>query len=532
LKALGLEPTVFHMNEGHSAFLALERVRLMVKEEHLSWDEALEAARANNVFTTHTPVPAGIDLFDPGLMYHYFHEYCEEVGIDFDQLMAFGRRNPQNREERFSMAVLALNTSAYRNAVSQLHRVVSQEMWQDMWPQLPAWEVPIGSITNGVHLPSWLNGDLAQLYDQYLQPDWRDRFAEPAIWEQVKDIPDEELLEVHRRRKRRLVSFVRMREQTSALRRQASTAELRHSGEVLDPNVFTIGFARRFATYKRATLIFRDVERLKRIMLNKDMPVQIVIAGKAHPKDHPGKTLIREIVQFSRDPELWKHVVFVEDYDMKVARELVQGVDLWLNNPRRGEEACGTSGMKAGINGVLNLSILDGWYDEAYEQAGGWAIGEREDYTEDQDALHASEIYYLLENEIVPIFYDRREQQPREWVRRMKQSIMYISPQFDSRRMVEEYDREMYRPAHAACLRMRADSYRLTHELASWNARIRRAWDAVRFVETGPAPSAPVTSGRPIPIRAALDLAGLTPEDVRVEVVLGRVGADGNLEET
>jgi starch phosphorylase len=532
LKALNLKPTVFHMNEGHSAFLALERMRMLMLEEQLSWDEALEVVRANDVFTTHTPVPAGIDLFDPGLMYHYFHAYCSTVGIDFEQLMALGRRNPSNREERFSMAVLALNTSAHRNAVSRLHRVVSQEMWHDLWPQLPVWEVPITSITNGVHLPSWLNGDLAQLYDQYLQPDWRDRFAEPAIWDQVKDIPDEELLEVHRRRKRRLVSFVRAREQSSALRRQASSAEIRHSGEVLDPNVFTIGFARRFATYKRATLIFRDAERLKRILLNKDMPVQIVIAGKAHPKDHPGKTFIREIVQFSRDPELWKHVVFLEDYDMKVGRELVQGVDLWLNNPRRGEEACGTSGMKAGMNGVLNLSILDGWYDEAYEMAAGWAIGDREPYCVDQDSLHASEIYYLLENEIVPMFYERREQTPREWVRRMKQSIMYISPHFDCRRMADEYDRELYQPAHAASVRMRQDGFRLTRETASWNARVRRAWDGVRFVDTGPAPGGPITSGRPIPIRAAVDLAGLEPEDVRVEIVLGRVAADGGLEDT
>src|ERR1019366_6603483 len=253
--------------------------------------------------------------------------YCAEVGVDFQQLMALGRRNCFNRDERFSMAVLALNTSSYRNAVSRLHREVSQEMFHDLWPDLPLWEVPITSITNGVHLPSWLNGNLALLYD-------------PAIWQQIDDIPDEELLEVHRRRKRRLISFVRSRQHSSAVRRQASSLEVQRSGEVLDPNAFTIGSARRFATYKRATLLFRDVERLKRILLNKDMPVQIVIAGKAHPKDQPGKTYIREVVLLSRDPELWKHVVFVEDYDMKVGRELVQGVDVWLNNPRRGEEAC------------------------------------------------------------------------------------------------------------------------------------------------------------------------------------------------
>ena len=532
LKAMGLRPTVCHMNEGHSAFLVLEQIRLYMRDDRLTFEEGLEAARSSNVFTTHTPVPAGIDLFDPGLMYHYFSEYCAEVGIDFQSLMALGRRNPQNRDERFSMAVLALNISAYRNAVSRLHRQVSQEMFHEMWPKLPVWEVPVTSITNGVHLPSWLNGDLAQLYDQYLQPDWRDHPDDSTIWEQVADIPDEELLEVHRRRKRRLVNFVRARQSAAAARRQASAAEVRRAAEVLDPNAFTIGFARRFATYKRATLLFRDVERLKRILLNKDMPVQVVIAGKAHPKDQPGKSFIREIVQLSRDPDLWKHLVFVEDYDMKVARELVQAVDLWLNTPRRGEEACGTSGMKAAINGVLNLSILDGWFDEAYEHSGGWAIGEREPYSEDQDALHASAIYYLLENEIVPMFYERKEQTPREWIRRVKQALMYISPNFDCRRMVREYMNELYDPAHSQHVRLVQSDFRLIHEKAQWNSRIREVWDRVRFVEAGPGPGGTVMSGKPVPVRAAIDLAGLDPQDVRVEVVVGRVDNNGNLEDT
>jgi glycogen phosphorylase len=532
LKAMDLKPTVFHMNEGHSAFLSLEQIRLYMHGEKLTFEEALEGARTSNVFTTHTPVPAGIDLFDPGLMYHYFSEYCGDVGIDFQQLMALGRRNPYDRDERFSMAVLALNTSSYRNAVSRLHRQVSQEMFHDLWPQLPIWEVPITSITNGVHVPSWLNGDLSTLYDQYLQPDWRDRFNEPTIWEQAREIPDEELLDVHRRRKRRLVNFVRERQTASAIRRQAPAAEVRRAGEVLDPNAFTIGFARRFATYKRATLLFRDVDRLKKILLNKEMPVQLVIAGKAHPKDHPGKSYIREVVQFSRDPDVWKHVVFVEDYDMKVGRELVQGVDLWLNNPRRGEEACGTSGMKAAINGVLNLSILDGWFDEAFEQSGGWAIGEREPYSEDQDGLHASAIYYLLENEIVPMFYERREQTPREWMRRVKQSLMYITPQFDCRRMVHDYLTELYDPAHSQHVRLLRGDYSLVKEKARWNSRIREVWDRVRFVESGPGPSGAVTSGKPVPVRASIDLAGLSPDDVRVEVVMGRIDSNGHLEDT
>ena len=487
----------------------------------------------NNVFTTHTPVPAGIDLFDPGLVYHYFNHYCRDARIDFDRFMALGRRNPQDGGEPLSMAILALNTSSYRNAVSRLHQHVSQEMWHLLWPTLPVWETPITSVTNGVHLPSWLNGDLADLYDQFLDPDWRNRWNDPSVWRQVKDIPDEELLEVHRRRKRRLIAFIRERQTASVIRRKAAASEQRHAAEVLEPYALTIGFARRFATYKRATLLFRDVERLKKILCDHERPVQIVIAGKAHPKDQPGKSFIREIVQLSRDTDLWKHIVFIEDYDMKIARELVQGVDLWLNNPRRGEEACGTSGMKAAMNGVLNLSVLDGWFDEAYEISGGWAIGDREDYSEDQDAIHASNIYYLLEREIVPMFYANTEAGvSSEWVKRMKTSMMNLTPAFDARRMVHDYTAQLYDPAHAHWEQIQENKFEDAKERARWNARVREIWPQVSFVDLGPAPPGPVTSGRPVEVRAALHLAGLKPDDLRVECVIGRIGASGGLEET
>jgi starch phosphorylase len=537
LHAMGLEPTVYHMNEGHSAFLALERIRLFIEAQKLTFEEALEATRVNNIFTTHTPVPAGIDLFDPGMMYYFFNGFCTEAKIDFDKFMALGRQNPEDRGERFSMAILALKTSNYRNAVSKLHGEVSKEMWHDLWPQIPINEIPITSITNGVHLTSWLNGDLANLFDQYLEPGWRDFKGDyesiKKMWQLVQEIPDEELQEAHRRRKRRLIAFIRERQLQGAYRRKAGSAELRYAHEVLDPNALTIGFARRFATYKRATLLFRDIERLKKILCDKDRPVQIVIAGKAHPKDQPGKTFIREVVQYSHDPELWKHVVFVEDYDMKVGRELVQGVDLWLNTPRRGEEACGTSGMKASMNGVLSLSILDGWYDEAFENSGGWAIGDREPYNEDQDALHASAIYYLLEKEIVPIYYDRRDQtSSSEWIRRCKLAIMNLSCQFDARRMVAEYDSRLYQPAHRADTEVREGNLALAHARARWAARISQVWDKVAFLETAAAPIAPVTSGNSVPVRAVVEMAGLSPSDVRVEVVIGRVGTSGSLEET
>jgi starch phosphorylase len=533
LHRLGLQPTVWHMNEGHSAFLAIERMRLLIEEQGLGFDEAFEACRSNSVFTTHTSVPAGIDLFDPGLLYEFFGEYCRESGIPFDQFLSLGRFRSENHQEPFSMAITAIKTSSFRNAVSCLHRQVSQEMWQELWPKLPVWEVPITSVTNGVHLFTWLNGDLALLYDQHLQPDWRERYSDPRIWDLVEDIPNQELWEAHRRRKRNLVSFVRERVVAAAMARKASAAEQRRLSDVLEPDALTIGFARRFATYKRATLLFRDVERLKRLLTNKERPVQIVIAGKAHPKDLPGKTLIREIVQLSRIPEISKHIIFVEDYGIEVARELVQGVDLWLNTPRRGEEACGTSGMKAGINGVLNLSILDGWFDEAYEISGGWAIGDREPYSEDQDEVHVRAIYSILENEIVPMYYQEREEGvPVDWVRRVKQSLMHLSPQFNSLRMVGEYMSQLYEPAHQAYLEMSKDSFAPARGRSKWNVQVEKVWDNVSFLEIGAAPDVSVLTGRPIPMRAVVNLAGLSPKDVRVEAVIGRVGANGNLEET
>ncbi|MGI8959488.1 MAG: alpha-glucan family phosphorylase [Bryobacteraceae bacterium] len=533
LKKLGIRPTVHHMNEGHSAFLAIERVRVLMQEEGLSFEQALEATRVSNVFTTHTSVPAGIDLFDSSLIYDYFGRYCEQAGFPFENLLALGRKNLQDATERFSMAVLALKTSAFRNAVSALHRSVSREMFQDLWPRLPVEEVPIVSVTNGVHAPTWINGDLATLYDQYLQPDWRERLEDAKMWELVHEIPTQELWEMHRKRKRRMVTFVRERAVESAVQRKASASEVRRLSEVLDPDVFTIGFGRRFATYKRATLLLRDVNRLKKILNNPNMPVQVVIAGKAHPKDHPGKTLIREIVSLSRDPEISKHLIFVEDYSIQVAREMVQGVDLWLNTPRRGEEACGTSGMKASMNGVLSLSVLDGWFDEAYELSGGWAIGDRIPYAEDQDDIHASSVYSMLENEIVPLFYRESEQEiPVEWARRMKTCMANITPRFSCGRMVAEYMSELYQPAHDLWVHISGNDFQQAREKTLWDSRMSRAWDFIKFVDFGDGPGDHVMSGSAVPLRATVDLAGLKPSDVRVEAVIGHIGVNGQLQST
>jgi starch phosphorylase len=532
LEELGIHPTVYHMNEGHSAFLAIERIRRLMADQQMSFDEALDASRTNNVFTTHTSVPAGIDLFHSGIMYEYFQEYCRESGITFDQLLSLGRSHPGDAQESFSMAVAAFKTSAYRNAVSRLHRHVSQQMWQDLWPKLPVWEVPITSVTNGVHLPTWINGDLAGIYDQALEPDWREGHSQSKIWDDVAEIPSEELWEAHRRRKRRLIAFVRDRAAASASERNAPASEMKRLQEVLDPEALTIGFARRFATYKRATLVFRDLARLKRILTNARMPVQIVLAGKAHPLDIPGKTLIREIVQYSQDPDLAKSVIFVEDYGLQVAREMVQGVDVWLNTPRRGEEACGTSGMKAGINGTLNFSILDGWFDEAADESGGWVIGDRDPYSVDRDDAHAAAIYSILENEIVPMFYEGREQGvPVEWMRRVKQSLKSVSANFNCQRMVMEYATQLYEPAHLGYERICRDRFAYSREHVRWYLSVTEKWPQVKFVDFGIGVEK-VAAGSSVPLRAGLDLAGLTPEDVRVEAVVGRVAAHGELEDT
>jgi starch phosphorylase len=532
LEELGIKPTVYHMNEGHSAFLAIERIRRLMADQQMSFDEALDASRTNNIFTTHTSVPAGIDLFNSGIMYEYFQDYCRDSGISFDQLLSLGRSNPGDAQESFSMAIAAFKTSAYRNAVSRLHRHVSQQMWQNLWPKLPVWEVPITSVTNGVHLPTWINGDLAGIYDQALEPDWREGHSQSKIWDDVAEIPASELWEAHRRRKRRLIAFVRDRAAASASERNAPSSEVKRLQEVLDPEALTIGFARRFATYKRATLLFRDLARLKRILNNSKMPVQIVLAGKAHPLDVPGKTLIREIVQYSKDPELAKSVIFVEDYSVQVAREMVQGVDVWLNTPRRGEEACGTSGMKAGINGTLNFSILDGWYDEAAEESGGWVIGDRDPYSVDRDDAHAAGIYSTLENEIVPMFYEGREQGvPVEWMRRVKQSLKSVSANFNCQRMVMEYATQLYEPAHLAYERICRDRFAFSREHVRWYKEVSAKWPNVKFIDFGIGIEK-VSAGSSVPLRASLDLAGLTPTDVRVEAVVGRVGAHGELEET
>lgn len=532
LKALGIKPTVFHMNEGHSAFLALERIRCAIEDHNLSFDEAKELTRSSNIFTTHTPVPAGIDRFSPQLIERYFSNYFPLLKINKNEFLALGRQNPHDGNESFSMAVLAIKLSSHINAVSKLHAQVTKEMWHDMWRQIPASEIPIASITNGIHSSSWISKEMANLYDRYLSPTWRRKPADMTIWKRVEQIPAEELWRTHERRRERLVAYARTSLRKQLERQGALPSEIKKADEILDPEALTIVFARRFATYKRATLILQNSERLKQIVNNKEWPVQIIFAGKAHPKDTPGKEYIRKIIHLARLDEFRQSMVFLEDYDMAMSRYLVQGADVWLNTPRRPNEASGTSGMKAAVNGVLNVSVLDGWWDEAYNPNVGWAIGSGEEYedTNYQDEVESQSFYNLLEKEIIPLFYDRGKNNiPRKWIELMKQSMTQICPIFNTNRMVKDYVEKVYLPAEKKYRTLFKQNQKRTKELTAWKAQLFNNWPNIRFISVKENGIRQHFVGSKIELEAKIFLGNLRPDDVNVEAYHGYVDADNEI---
>ena len=446
LRMLGYNPSVWHLNEGHSAFLVLERAREMIASGH-SFEEAQEQICSSSVFTTHTPVPAGNDEFPEWLIEKYFSNRIPELGLDREQFLSLGR-NPNPWGNTFSMPVLAIRMAKYVNGVSELHGMVAREMWHHLWPDLHVDDVPITHITNGVHSGTWLARRLRNLYDKYLGDNWMESLDEHKVWEIIESIPDNELWAVRRHLKRKLVHYMREQARDQWLNSGIHPVQVVASGVLLDPYTLTIGFARRFATYKRANLILRDLARLLDIINRPNMPVQIVFAGKAHPADEPGKMLIQEVYRTVKNAENGGRLVFLEDYDMNLARYLVQGVDVWLNTPRRPHEASGTSGMKAAMNGVLNLSVLDGWWREGYNGKNGWAIGLDMDYDNpnEQDEDDALSLYEILENQIIHLYYKKRSSDglPGDWIGMMKESIRTLSPQFSMRRMVKEYVEQLY----------------------------------------------------------------------------------------
>ncbi len=532
LEKVGEKPNVFHINEGHAAFLALERISRFRERYGLDFEPARQAAAAAHVFTTHTPVPAGIDRFSPELIERYLPSMAHRLGLDLEGLLGLGRGNPFDRAESFSMAVLALRTSNHCNGVSRLHGEVSRNMWQNIWPGVPEPEVPIEHVTNGVHPRSWISPALMKLFDRYVGPEWLIDPGDEAHWRRVNDIPDEELWRTHERQREKLITWCRRKIRKQLRARGMGHEECERAASVLSPDIFTIGFARRFATYKRGTLIMQDAERLRALFNNTEQPIQLLIAGKSHPADGSGKELIREIVKLAAEHDHLNRIVFLEDYDIDVARRLVQGCDIWLNTPKRGMEASGTSGMKAAMNGVVNVSILDGWWDEAYTPAVGYAIGKGEMYDDDKarNAIESRALYDLLERQILPEFYDRDESGlPRKWVHRMKASIRELSPRFSTSRMLADYAEQAYVVAHGTAHSLAANNFKHARELADHIHKFHHEWPhvSVRHVEADVGASVRVRS--PVHVHAEVHLGGLSPELVKVQLYWGEVTSLGDL---
>jgi starch phosphorylase len=533
LKALGYKPTVYHLNEGHSAFLILERIRRFIQEEGLSFAEAKQVAQSTQVFTTHTPVSAGFDMFPPDKTMNYVGHYASIFGLSRDEFLALGRENTGDFNSPFGMAILALKTSSFINGVSQLHGEVSRQMFHSLWADFPRLEVPITAITNGVHARSVVALSTQELYDRYLGPNWDQKPPESSIWQKVNAIPDEELWRNREHRRAELVVFIREQLVQHLQERGTTQGELKQAQEVFNPNILTIGFARRFATYKRANLFLYDIERIKKIIQgNKERQVQFVIAGKAHPKDMPGKELIREIIHTIREEGLGEHVVFLPNYNIHIARKMVSGCDIWLNTPRRPREASGTSGMKAAMNGVLNLSILDGWWDEADYVQTGWAIGHGEEYDDPdyEDKVEANALYELLEKEIVPLFYQRDEQGiPRGWVQKVKHCIRLNCPRFNTARMVGEYAQRAYFSASDRHFTITADNYAAAKELAHWKQHLFAHWYNIKIKSIDISEETEVKVNQVIQIKTLIDLAQMKPEDVQVELYQGPVNDKGEI---
>ncbi len=533
LNALGLTPRVIHMNEGHSAFAGLERIRVFMSDYGLSFEAAMELTASTSVFTTHTPVPAGNDRFPAELMQRYFDGYARSLGLAFKVLLALGREDPRNDGEWFCMTVLALRLSRFNNGVSELHGHVSRRMWQKVWPQYPVEDIPIGTVTNGVHIASWVARDIAMLFERYLGANWKEDPDCTRVWQQAENIPDGELWRTHERLRERLVDYARFRLREQLIQRGARRKELLEADDILDPGVLTIGFARRFATYKRATLLLADKDRFLRMITNPERPVQFIFAGKSHPHDNEGKKFMQQLVQFCQLPEVRNRLVFLEDYDLDVARYMVQGCDVWLNTPRRPLEACGTSGMKAIANGVLHVSTLDGWWVEAHrlDSAVGWSIGQGEEYedTAYQDFVESQILYNLLEKEVIPTFYERGQTNlPREWIRRMKKCLQLFTPQFNSHRMVADYVTKAYDPAYKNSISLMEEGLAPAKELASWRMDIMTKWNALRIDNVQSSVPETVHVALPLSIQADVYLDGLRPEDVCVEIYAGPVNAEGN----
>ncbi|MDR2403551.1 MAG: alpha-glucan family phosphorylase [Spirochaetaceae bacterium] len=528
LRAMGINPAATHMNEGHAAFLGLERIREIMTEKGFSFDEAREAVWPTNIFTTHTPVPAGNERFDVSLMEKYFRSWTTILGISWYDFLSLGRERAYDDHESFCMTILALKLAAYANGVSRLHGAVSRDMWKGLWPGLPLDEVPIVHVTNGVHPRTWVSNNMSDLLDRYFGPHFDEEPTDLVIWDRMDRISDEELWRTHERRRERLVAFSRDRIRQNLKRNGAVERRIQQAEDALSPYALTIAFARRFATYKRGNLLLRDPERLLKLLKDTERPIQLIFAGKAHPMDMPGKDLIREIVHFAEQHDVESRIIFLENYDMTMAHYLTAGADLWLNTPRRPLEASGTSGMKAAMNGVLNCSILDGWWDEAYNPEIGWAIGRGEEYADPnlQDEVESKALYDLLEREIIPLFYQRgRDGLPREWIKRMKSCMREIGQSMSSHRMLMDYSNKFYFPALKNYRRIVKDDYAESKSLAAYLAGLKSSWDNIKIVKLESNAKPVMQRGDSLTVTAYIELGTLSPNELKVELYHGAISS-------
>lgn len=531
LKALGIKKDIYHCNEGHAALINVQRLSDYVAEG-LSFDQAIELVRASSLYTVHTPVPAGHDYFDEGLFGKYMSGYPQKLGISWDDLMDLGRNNPGDKGERFCMSVFACNTSQEVNGVSWLHGKVSQEMFSSIWKGYFPEESHVGYVTNGVHFPTWSAREWKQLYAKYFDSNFLYDQSNPKIWEAINNVPDEEIWNTRQTMKHKLVDYIRKQFSETWLKNQGDPSRIVSLMEKINPNALLIGFGRRFATYKRAHLLFTDLDRLSKIVNNPDQPVQFLFTGKAHPHDGAGQGLIKRIIEISRRPEFLGKIIFLENYDMQLARRLVTGVDIWLNTPTRPLEASGTSGEKALMNGVLNFSVLDGWWLEGYREKAGWALTEKRTYQnqEYQDQLDAATIYSILETEILPLYYDKNEAgYSEEWIKYIKNSISQIAPHYTMKRQLDDYYDRFYNKLAKRFHVLNADNYKKAKEIAAWKEEVAEKWDSIEvvsFEKSEELIQASIQSGRDYTITYVIDEKGLN-DAIGIELVTIFTDADG-----
>ena len=531
-RTLGLNPTIYHMNEGHSAFLILELIKNIIKEKQVSFDVARDIASSKTVFTTHTPVPAGNDIFPLDLVDKYFKDFWPRLGLDREEFLRLGMKPSQILEPGFNMGILALKVAGKKNGVSKLHGAVSRELFGDVWPDIAANESPITYVTNGIHTCSWLSPKLKELYNKYLMPYWQDNIHEDKVWEKINNIPDKTLWETHQDRKEKLLKLVKDNT-TQRLRRSGySYEEINEITSKLNPNALTIGFARRFATYKRATLIFKDLERITQILNNSEKPVQLIFAGKAHPADKEGQDLIKRIHEISMMPQFKGKIFLLENYNIAMSQYLVSGVDVWLNNPRRPMEASGTSGQKASVNGVVNFSVLDGWWAEGYNQENGWTIGTNAEYNsyEEQDIADSQSMYRTLEDKIIPTYYNKNEEgiSPK-WIRIMKNSIISTGGKYSTARMLVDYTNNLYMPL----CNLTKKYYKNVDTVAEynlWKKNLYINWKDIKITQTNNLDNITIDAGNNIEVKCEVELPNVDLDNITVECYYGKILDNGIVE--